>query len=303
MIYTVTLNPSLDYVVNLQSYSSGHTNRSESERIYIGGKGINVSIVLSNLGMDCKALGIVSGFTGRYIVDALNHMNVQNDFVVSDSGFSRINVKIKSSDETEINANGPDYTKKDTEEFFSKINQVQSGDFIVLSGSVPKSMGAETYKDIIQQASQKDIKTVVDSTGELLTKTLPLRPFLIKPNKAELEQIFDTKIISKDEIVRYGKKLLGKGAQNVIVSLGKDGAVFINEQNIYYLNSPKGKLINSVGSGDSMVAGFIYGYIEFKDFEEAFKFSVSCGSATAFSDTLATKAEIQDLYKKISKGA
>lgn len=299
MIYTVTLNPSLDHVVSLTSFVEGKTNRSTQDKIYIGGKGINVAIVLNNLSMECKAIGIVAGFTGTYLVNELTKMGINNDFVHSDSGITRINTKIKTDVETEINSKGPSYTKEDIDNFFKKLEEIKDGDFLILSGSVPSSMGDDIYKEIIQKLKTKNIKIIVDATSKLLTNTLNEKPFLIKPNKAELEDIFSVKINSEDDVIKYGKKLVDEGAENVIISLGKDGAIFVNKDECYKEKSPSGKLINSVGSGDSVVAGFIYGVNKFSNYEKAFKFSVASGSATAFSKKLATENEIYNLYNNM----
>ena len=302
MIYTITLNPSLDYVMNIEDYKDGETNRSTSEEIHIGGKGINVSIVLSSLGIETTAIGIASGFTGEYITKTLDEIGINNDFTKNAHGISRINIKIKSENETEINSNGPVYDDNTIKDFFKKLDKVQNGDFLILSGSVPKSLNDDIYKRILHHVKLKDIQVVVDATGRLLTNTLDENPFLIKPNRAELGEIFGTQIKTDEDIKKYAGKLIERGAQNVIISLGKDGAAFINKDNFYRVQSPKGKLINSVGSGDSMVAGFIYAYSKFKDYEKAFKFSVASGSATAFSKKLATKKEIDLLYRNMWKG-
>lgn len=296
MVYTVTLNPSLDYSVFLDEFVEGNTNRTTKEYLSIGGKGINVSIVLKNLGVDSKALGFLSGFTGEYIKSELEKKGIKNDFIFTNSGITRINVKLKTKIESEINANSQNISDDEMKFFMEKIKCIQDGDYLVLSGSIPKSLKNTTYEDIIKSLKNKDIKIIVDTTGQSLLKTLVYNPFLVKPNISELEELFDTKINSDEEIEIYAKKILEKGAKNVIVSLGKDGAMFVNSDMCIKVAAPKGILKNSVGSGDSMVAGFIYGYLLNSYYEQAFKYAVSCGSATAFSDELATKKEVEKIF-------
>lgn len=299
MIYTVTLNPSLDYVMNIDSFKEGITNRSNKEEVYIGGKGINVSIVLKNLGLETKALGFAAGFTGRYILNKLNEYDIKNDFIYLNSSMSRINIKLKGQVESEINADGPEYSKYDVDKLMEKIHFIEDGDYLILAGSIPKSLPDDIYSKFMDSLKGKNIKIVVDATKKLLLDVLRYRPFLIKPNISELEELFKTKINVDYEVIKYAKELIKMGSQNVIVSMGKDGAFFINENLTIKMNALKGQLKNSVGAGDSMVAGFVYGYITTKDYEKAFKIAVACGCATAFSDTLATKREVDLLLQQI----
>lgn len=301
LIYTVTLNPSLDYVMNVDKFIEGVTNRSKKEEIYIGGKGINVSIVLKNMGIESTALGFVAGFTGEYILKKLNEYKILNDFIYLQNCISRINIKLKTMVESEINANGPEYSKKDIESLMKKIKSLEDDDYLVLAGSIPKTLPSDIYSEIMKELKSKDIKIVVDATKNLLLNVLKYKPFLIKPNLSELQELFDIKIEKDEDIIRYSKELIKMGAQNVIISMGKDGAIFINNNISIKLPVPKGILKNSVGAGDSMVAGFIYGYITTKDYEKSFTLAVACGSATAFSDKLATKKEVDELYKQIQK--
>ena len=261
MIYTVTLNPSLDYVMNVDNFVEGITNRSKKEEIYIGGKGINVSIVLKNMGIESTALGFVAGFTGEYIIKKLNEYNISNDFIYLENSISRINIKLKTIVESEINANGPEYSKKDIDSLIEKIKRLKDDDYLILAGSIPKSLPTDIYSDIMQELKHKNIKIIVDATKNLLLNVLKYKPFLVKPNLSELEELFDTKIQKDEDIIKYGKELLKMGAQNLIVSMGKDGAIFINNEISIKIPVPKGVLKNSVGAGDSMVAGFVYGYI------------------------------------------
>lgn len=298
MIYTVTFNPAIDYTVELDTVNLGETNRSNSSYILPGGKGINVSRVLTNLEIENIALGFVGGFTGRFIEDYLKVQDIITDFVYLEEN-TRINVKIKTEEETEINASGPDIDEKYLEEFFKKLDRLKKDDFLILAGNIQDSLSRNTYSIIQERCIYKGVKTVVDTTEEALTLTLKNKPFLIKPNLHELEGIFDVKIKDESEAVIYAKKLLEKGAQNIIVSMGGEGALFISKDELYFAEAPDGILKNSVGSGDSMVAGFIAKFIEVKDLMEAFKYSVAAGSATAFSKDLCKKKEVEDLFNKI----
>lgn len=298
MIYTLTLNPAIDYLVFVDDFESGRLNRSKKEYKFAGGKGINVSRVLKNIGLKSKAFGFIGGFSGDYLESLLKKEDIESDFVRV-NGDTRINIKLKSNKETEINANAPEIKENDIDLLLQKIDELKEDDLLILAGNIPSTMPKNIYEIILKKLDKKGIKAVVDTTKESLLCTLKYKPFLIKPNIVELEELFDVKIETKQEIIKYSKELLKKGAKNIIVSMGKDGALFVNENNIYKADAPKGKLINSVGAGDSMVAGFIYKYIETKDLLESFKYSVASGSATAFSKDLANKKDINDLFKDI----
>lgn len=299
MIYTVTFNPSLDYIVTVDHFKAGEINRTADELIYPGGKGINVSIVLKNLGYDNTALGFMAGFTGREIQRLLEEMGVQTDFIHVSNGTSRINLKMRSDQETEINGRGPKISDGDIQLLYRQLDRLQAGDILVLSGSIPSSMPETIYMDIMKYLDGRDIAVAVDATNDLLVKVLPYHPFVIKPNNHELGEIFHTVIKTKDEVVVYAKKLQEMGARNVIVSMAGDGAVLVTENGeVYRASAPKGVLRNSVGAGDSMVAGFLAGYLRNKDYLEAFKTGVCTGSASAFSEALATKEEVEALLSR-----
>lgn len=296
MINTITLNPSLDYVVKVDNFKANELNRIDSERIYAGGKGINVSIVLKNLGVDNTALGYVAGFTGDEILRQIKEHNVDCDFIKLQNGMSRINVKLKSDGETEINGSGPCITENDLECLFEKINKLGKGDFLILSGSIPKSVPDDIYERIMKKLLHKEVEFIVDATKDLLLKVLKYKPFLIKPNHHELSEIFDVKLENHEDIIMYGKKLQEMGAKNVLVSMAGDGAILIPENGEPIKREvPKGTLKNSVGAGDSMVAGFLCGYLKNKNLDEAFKMGIATGSASAFSEELATKEEVENL--------
>lgn len=300
MIYTVTLNPSIDYIVKLKELQIGSVNRTTEEYVYPGGKGINVSLILKELGYKSIALGFISGFTGTYIDICLKEKGLETNFINIENGFSRINMKIKSNKETEINGQGPCIEKQDIESFLKEIDEIKDGDILVLAGSIPAKLGEDFYKNIIKRLSNKNIKIIVDATKDLLLNVLEYKPFLIKPNNHELEEIFNVKLRSKEEIAFYAKKLREKGARNVLVSMGKDGALIVTENDeIFTSNVPGGTVKNSVGAGDSMVAGFIAGYIKSNDFKEALKLGAASGSATAFCYDLATKEDIKKLQDEI----
>ena len=299
MIYTVTFNPSLDYIVDVKDFKVGLVNRSAGEKILPGGKGINVSIVLGNLGFENIALGFRAGFTGDTLIKLLDDKGVKTDLVNVSDGMTRINVKLRSNEESEINGRGPHITDEKVEELYKKLDTMSDKDILVLAGSIPDTMSKSAYLDIMERLKDKDIKIVVDATNNLLMNVLPLKPFLIKPNNHELGEIFKVEIKSKDDVIKYGKILQDKGARNVLVSMAGDGAVLIAaDGKIYQSKAPQGKVKNSVGAGDSMVAGFIAGYIENEDYEKAFKMGVCTGSASAFSENLATKEEVYELLKK-----
>lgn len=298
MIYTVTFNPSLDYIVSVNGFQLGKTNRTCAEQMLPGGKGINVAIVLHNLGLDVMALGFTAGFTGGEIQRRIREIGFRYDFIELDNGFSRINVKLKDFDGTEINGMGPEISPEAVECLMKKLDTLTEGDTLVLAGSIPESMPDTIYRDIMERLSGKGIDIVVDATGRLLTKVLEYRPFLIKPNNHELGEIFGVTLTEKAEVIPYARKLQQMGARNVMVSMAGEGAVLLDENGKdYRLDAPKGKLINAVGAGDSSVAGFVAGWKEKHDYEHAFKMAVSSGSASAFSELLATKEEVLALYK------
>ena len=301
MIYTVTFNPSLDYIVRLDNFTAGEINRVNYEQVLAGGKGINVSIVLKNLGHDNSALGFVAGFTGEEIKRQLKDFGVKSDFVQLDEGFSRINVKAKASTETEINGQGPDISEAKQQELFAQLDKLAEGDTLVLAGSIPKTLPDDIYQRIMARLDGKGIRIVVDAEKKLLLNVLQYHPFLIKPNNHELGDMFGVKLTTDEEIITYAKKLQEKGAQNVLISMAGDGAILLTaEGKSFKCPAPKGKLINSVGAGDSMVAGFITGYMESNgDFEKAFHMGVATGSASAFSENLATRPEVEALLATI----
>ena len=301
MIYTITFNPSLDYIVDVKDFKTGIVNRTEGEKIFPGGKGVNVSMVLKNLGADSIALGFEAGFTGKEIGRLLDEKGIKTDFITVKEGNSRINIKLRSAEETEINGQGPEIEKEDIEKRYGKLDKLQIGDCLVLAGSIPGVMPSSSYKDIMEYLKEKDIKIVVDATRELLTNVLCYKPFLIKPNNHELGEIFGVEINSKEDAIKYAIKLQEKGARNVLVSMAKDGAVMVTEDGQKLSSeAPKGEVKNSVGAGDSMVAGFLYGYLISESYEEAFKYGLATGSASAFSEGMATKADVEKLLQQLS---
>lgn len=300
MIYTVTLNPSLDYIAECKDFTLGATNRTSSEIIYPGGKGINVSIVLSNLGDRTTALGFLAGFTGEHIDSLIKDMGISSRMIRLDEGMSRINLKLKSKEETELNGMGPNISIIDIARLYQKLESITEDDILVLAGSIPPSVSEGLYSDIMERLKETKIKIVVDATKDLLMNVLDKKPFLIKPNIHELGELFNVKLDSADEALPYALKLKEMGAVNVIISMGKDGAMMVDEYgNSYTMNSPEGKLVNSVGAGDSLVAGFLHKYLETGNYEEAFRYGVCTGSASAFSSALATKEEVEKLYREI----
>lgn len=299
MVYTVTFNPAVDYIVHTKQLIAGATNRSDSEEIYFGGKGINVSIVLSELGVKSKALGFVAGFTGEAIEKGVAEKGIDADFVHLNEGFSRINVKIKSGEETELNGQGPKITDEAIRELYAKLDEIQDGDTLVLAGSIPSSLPADIYERILERLSGKKIRAVVDATKDLLLNVLKYRPFLIKPNNFELGEIFGVEMKSTEDIVKYAGKLKEMGAQNVLVSMAGDGAVLLDENGkTHVCGVCNGKVKNSVGAGDSMVAGFVAG-CEKGDYEYALKLGTASGGATAFSEGLAEKNRIYELLGQL----
>lgn len=300
MIYTVTFNPSLDYIVSMKDFTMGMTNRTAAEQIVPGGKGINVSIVLRNLGIENTALGFTAGFTGEEIEKETKSIGLRTDFIHLDSGFSRINVKLKDYDGTEINGMGPEITEEAVQQLYGKLDCLQEGDVLVLAGSIPKCLPDSIYSAILGRLKGKGILFVVDAAKELLLNVLQYDPFLIKPNNHELGEIFGVKLHTREEVLPYAKKLQEKGAKNVLVSMSGQGAVLVDETgNVHALEPPKGTLVNAVGAGDSMVAGFLAGWTEAKDYDHAFRMGLSAGSASAFSDNLATKEEVKAAYNSI----
>lgn len=294
MIYTVTFNPSLDYIVNVDDFQLGQVNRTTEEIIYAGGKGINVSIVLKNLGFDSTALGFLAGFTGTEIRRLTEKQGIHSEFIEVNEGFSRINMKLRSNEESEINGQGPQIRKEDIQKLYQKLGKLQDGDVLVLAGSIPSVMPESMYMDIMKYLEGKNLKIAVDATRDLLMNVLRYHPFVIKPNNHELGEIFGVELKEKKDVIVYAKKLRELGAQNVIVSMAGDGAVFVGEDgSVYESEAPQGKVVNSVGAGDSMVAGFLAGYLQTGDYKEAFKLGVCTGSASAFSEQLATKNEVE----------
>lgn len=300
MIYTVTFNPAIDYVVHADDMQVGAVNRSRQEEVYFGGKGINVSVVLHELGLASKALGFVAGFTGEAIEQGLRADGIETDFIHLEKGFSRINVKIKSGEETELNGQGPEIPEDKLRQLFDQLEQVQDGDTIILAGSIPASLPADVYEQILRHLSGKQVRAVVDATRDLLVNVLKYKPFLIKPNNFELGEIFGVPLKDNvDEIVRYAGKLQEMGARNVLVSMAGDGAVLLDENGgVHACGVCKGTVKNSVGAGDSMVAGFVAG-CETGDYDYALKLGTATGGATAFSEGLAKKELIAELLQQL----
>lgn len=294
MIYTVTLNPSVDYIVEVEDLKLGDLNRMKRDLKLPGGKGINVSRVLNQLEVQNKAIGFLGGFTGRYIEDWLREESISSDFVHI-TGDTRINIKLKHGEETEINGAGPDIRDTEAEELLQKLAGLNAEDVVILSGSVPPSLGADFYGKLIAACKQGGADFVIDTTGAALKNALPHQPLLVKPNHHELAELFDVTIHSREEIITYGRKLLEAGAQHVLVSMAGEGALFISEQGVYHANAPSGKVKNSVGAGDSMIAGFVGTLSLTGDVMEAFRAGVASGSATAFSDDLAKRDFIEQL--------
>ena len=300
MVYTVTFNPALDYVMNVEKLSTDDINRTESEELYYGGKGINVSAILSRLNIPTVALGFTAGFTGKKLKEMLDDDGIKNDFTELNSGFTRINVKVKFGKELDINANGPEITADKIKELFLKLKKLNDGDYLVLAGSVPASLPDDLYSKILEELSGKNINIVVDTTGNQLLNVLKYKPFLIKPNHHELGEIFGQEMDTTEKITEYAKKLQDMGAVNVLVSRGGDGAVLVDGNGtVHPAAAVEGTLVNSVGCGDSMVAGFIAGYITNKSYSEALKLSVASSAATAFSKELAKADEIYKIYKEL----
>lgn len=301
MIYTVTFNPAIDYVMHMSEMNAGMVNRSEREEIYFGGKGINVSLVLKELGIKSKALGFVAGFTGEAIEKGISDKGIESDFVHLKKGVSRINVKIKSDLETEMNGQGPEITDEELAEFFFKLDEIKDGDTVILAGSIPNTLPSDIYERILEKLSDKKVKSVVDAAKGLLINTLKYKPFLVKPNNHELGEIFGVQLTSADEIIEYAGKLKEMGAENVLISMAGDGAVLLDGNGKTHICGVcSGTLKNSVGAGDSMVAGFVAGSMA-GDYEYALKLGTAAGGATAFSDGLAQRNEIYRLLEQLEK--
>ena len=310
MIYTVTFNPSLDYIIGVDGFETGKVNRTSEELIFPGGKGINVSIVLHNLGLESTAIGFIAGFTGQEIQKRIGNFGIDNQFIQVEQGISRVNVKLRNLsentqgekkvvEETEINGQGPMISKQELEAFYKQLDTLTKEDVLVLAGSIPSVLPATIYRDIMAKLRDKEVMIVVDATNDLLVNVLEYHPFLIKPNNFELGEIFDVTSKDKADVITYGKKLQEMGARNVLVSMAGDGAVLVAEDGTtYQTEAPKGKVKNSVGAGDSMVAGFVYGYLTEKSYKKAFYYGVCTGSASAFSENLATREEVDALLKR-----
>ncbi len=302
MIYTVTFNPALDYIVFLDEMKLGDINRATRESIFYGGKGINVSTILNTLGLETTALGFVAGFTGKAIEEGLASMGMRTEFIHLPEGNSRINVKVKHGDETEINGQGPVITEEAIEELFAKLDALTEEDILILAGSIPNTLPEDIYEKILARLEKKGIRIAVDATKDLLLNVLKYHPFLIKPNNHELGEIFHTVCKTKEDIEYYAKELQKMGARNVLISMAGDGAILITEEGeTIQMGTPKGKVINSVGAGDSMVAGFVAGYLKNNSYEEALKTGTAAGSATAFSEGLASIEMIQAMMEQIEK--
>ena len=300
MIYTVTFNPAIDYVVRMDEIIPGAVNRTRGEEVFYGGKGINVSVVMRNMGVENTALGFIAGFTGDAIEKYLTKLGIKTDFIKLNAGISRINVKIKAGEETEINGQGPEISDEAIGALMDKIDGLSAGDTLILAGSVPKSLPDDIYERIMSRLDGKGVEIVVDATGNLLVNVLKYRPFLIKPNNHELSEIFGIEIKTEDELIKYARKLQDMGAKNVLISRAGDGAILVPEKGEPLKSgAPKGTVVNSVGSGDSMVAGFVMGYMKSGDYGEALKLGTVCGSATAFSPGLAEKDLVEELLKTL----
>lgn len=302
MIYTVTFNPALDYVVWVDHFTTGSVNRTAEEKIFYGGKGINVSAVLASLGYPSTALGFVAGFTGDEIERGVKTLGFSSDFIRVKKGMSRINVKLKSEEESEINGRGPEITTEDVNELFRKLEHLKAEDILVLSGSIPATIDSRIYEMILEKLEGRGILAVVDAEKDLLLNVLKYHPFLIKPNNHELGEMFGVVLENETAIVEYARRLQDMGARNVLVSMAGDGAMLVAEnKEVYHLGVAKGIVRNSVGAGDSMVAGFLAGYLENKDYAHALRLGTAAGGATAFSDGLGTREEIMRLYQEVGK--
>ena len=302
MVYTVTFNPALDYIVEVNNLTLGATNRTSYEQMLPGGKGLNVSFVLKNLGVETTAFGFLAGFVGREIRCLVEKRGIATEFIELEEGCSRINMKVRNVDGTEINGMGPSIPSEKVSELMERLEKLKSGDVLVLAGSIPSSMPVTIYMDIVKCLENKGVLTVVDATKDLLKKVLPYHPFLIKPNHHELGELFGVTLTDRESVVPYAKKLQEQGAENVLVSMGGLGAVLVDKQgDIHLSEAPQGKVVNSVGAGDSMVAGFIAGWLNGQKYERAFHMGLAAGSASAFSEELATREEVEAVYKAMVK--
>lgn len=296
MVYTVTFNPALDYVVRVENLQPGETNRASSDLVQFGGKGINVSTVLGNLGVENVALGFLAGFTGRGLEQGLRDAGIRTDFIWLEQGLTRINVKIKADRETEINGQGPDISPEALERLFAKLDRLREGDVLVLAGSIPKTLPDDVYQQILRRLEGRGILTAVDATRDLLCAVLPYHPFLVKPNDRELGEIFGRRLTGDEEIEDCARQLQARGARNVLVSMAGEGSLLLDETGKRRrLGVPRGKVVNSVGAGDSMVAGFLAGWLREHDYGAAHKMGAAAGSATAFSEGLATDEDVRRL--------
>ena len=302
MIYTVTFNPALDYVVKVEHFALGSVNRTIRENIFYGGKGINVSALLANLGYRSTALGFIAGFTGREIERGVRSLGFDSDFIQVEKGMSRINVKLKSDQESEINGMGPEITAGDVDQLFEKLSYLKKEDVLVLSGSIPAAVGNDIYRRIMEQLKDRDVCIAVDAERDLLTEVLPLKPFLIKPNNHELGQIFGKELKTEKEIIDGAMSLKDRGAVNVLVSMAKDGAILVDENGkVHRLGVCRGTVKNSVGAGDSMVAGFLAGYLKTGDYDYALRLGTASGGATAFSDGMGSRKMIMELFAQLTE--
>lgn len=298
MIYTVTFNPAIDYVLEIDNFEPGAVNRVKNNEKFAGGKGINVSRVLNNLNVKSIALGFVGGFTGKFIEDSLKEQGMETNFIKVEED-TRINVKLKSSIETEINGSGPNITSENLDKLFKIIESLTSDDYLVLAGNVQKSVPTDIYSTIQKKCISNNVKVIVDTTGDALVSTLKNKPFLIKPNNHELGEIFDKKLETKEDIIFYAKKLIEIGAQNVIISMAEKGALLINTTGVYHATPAKGTVKNSVGAGDSVIGGFLAEYSQSKDIIEAFRYGAASGSTTAFSKDLCTKEDVEHYLPQV----
>lgn len=300
MIYTLTLNPALDYVMQVKNLRFDDINRSYFEDIHFGGKGINVSVILKRLGVSNKAMGFIAGFTGEQLEKLLNDEGVVCEFSKLSRGNTRINVKIKSDTELDINARGPEIDETEIDGLVDKMQKIKSGDYLVLAGSIPENLPSDIYERILSRLDNKGINFVADTTGDMLFNVLKHKPFLIKPNHHELGDLFGVKIQSDEDVVKYAKKLQESGAKNVLVSKGSKGATLLDENGVVTnVGIVEGKVVNTVGSGDSMVAGFLAGFIDTGDYKHALRLGAACGNATAFCESLAQPCDIQSAYQKL----
>lgn len=299
MIFTVTFNPSLDYIVRVDEMRLGTINRTNYEQLLPGGKGINVSIVLGNLGHPSRALGFSAGVTGVALEKLLADTGVDADLVHVKAGFTRINAKVKAVEETEINGQGPRIAPEDVDALFSKLDVLGQDDTLVISGSVPNTLPSDMYEQVMERLAGRGVRIVVDAERDLLTRVLPYRPFLVKPNNHELGDIFGVTLKTRDEVVPYARHMQEMGAQNVLVSMAGEGGVLVAaDGQVYQSPAAKGTVVNSVGAGDSCVAGFLAGLMETGSYQTAFRMGLAAGSASAFSDHLATRPEVEDLMSR-----